>query len=484
MSFGGDPFGGAPFGGFGGTPAPTPPVLTPALDPQPVRCLLTTLDPQGHGQPIDFPVAELPVTGVTFSLCFNQAAPFRCTLSVEDRQLQNQLMWIVATNPGKTFAWLYVGHNPVPVCGARILGRSYKMSAGTITLSGMTFYSYWTQRLQAQDYTSYVQSYVGATSAIYAWAAKNIGYSIAGAPAPMIAWQLLRDAAAVSGSLPNLQVPAHGAGAGTCSDPDAWLEGYTVNGVAVAAYDPANFVTFSAPSSQQQSIDAMLQQLSGMGLLVGCDIVTPCALDENGNPYAATNVCWPRAGRTAEQLGADMLVIDLSSVLDLDWEEDATSQATALVEMTGAGGVQAAAKDVFTAALEDHHYPLTELAVSHSGSSPTALSTSVLATLLKGDQDLYTYPQLAPSVTVPCFPQGGGLTLGQIPTILGDDIGVFNPFERQSIYGLGSLPFPPRGYLQTMRLVRADVTIVEGGVSTMDLTLNPVPGSPSPPGYS
>jgi len=37
--------------------------------------------------------------------------------------------------------------------------------------------------------------------------------------------------------------------------------------------------------------------------------------------------------------------------------------------------------------------------------------------------------------------------------------------------------------LATMRLVRADVMIADEGVSTMQLTLNPPPGNPSPPGY-
>jgi hypothetical protein len=293
----------------------------------------------------------------------------------------------------------------------------------------------------------------------------------------MIAWQLLQDAAAVAGSLPNLSVPAHGQGAGAKSDPGYWVsnpDGYATS-----------YVTFSAPLSQQQTIDALLQQFVGMGYLIGVDIVTPVSRDSDGNPQAQTWVCWPRWGDTAAQqaaLGQTIKILDLSTVIDLEWSEDATSQATAIVEMTGAGGASAAAKQVDSVAIDTNHYPLTEQAISHTSTSPTTLPAAVLATLLEGDRDLCAYPQIAPVATMPAFPASGtGWSLTDLP--LGMDVGVFNPYERQGIAGSGSLPFPTWNALATMRLVRADVQISDVGVSTMALTLNPPPGSPSPPGY-
>ncbi|MGD0386304.1 MAG: hypothetical protein ABSB73_09225, partial [Solirubrobacteraceae bacterium] len=318
--------------------------------------------------------------------------------------------------------------------------------------------------------------YVGATSQTYAWAAKTAAVATAGAPAPMIAWQLLQDAAAVSGSLPNLSVPAHGQGAGAKSDPGYWVQ--NPDGYATS------YVTFSAPLSQQQTIDALLQQFAGMGYLIGVDVVTNVSRDSNGNPQAQTWVCWPRWGETAAQqaaLGQSIKVLDQSTVIDLEWSEDATSQATAIVEMTGAGGASSAAKQTDTVAIDTNHYPLTEQAISHTSTSPTALSATVLQTLYEGDRDLYAYPQIAPVVTVPAFAHGTGWALTELP--MGMDVGVFNPYERQGIGGLSSLPFPTWNALATMRLVRADVQISDVGVSTMALTLNPPPGSPSPPGY-
>jgi hypothetical protein len=603
-----------------------------------VRYLLTTLDPQSNGRPIAYPTAELPFTGVSFSLCFNQAGPFSATLNVEDRQVQSA-SWINATNPGKTFFWVEVDGQLV--YGGRILRRTYDQAAQTITITGADFYSYWSQRLQALDYTAHVQNYVGATSQTYAWAAQTADHA-AGAPPPMIAWQLLRDAAAVSGSLRNLSVPFHGQGAGAKSDPDYWIsnpDGYQTN-----------YVTFSAPLSQQQSVDSLVQQFIGMGYLIGVDVVAPVSRDSNGNPQAQCWVCWPRWGETAAQqagAGQSMKILDLSTVIDLQWSEDASAQATALVELTGGGGVKAGAKVIDAVAL-GYNYPLTELAVSHTSTSPTSTTTTkftsndtdgvtdgsntltgagaagaawtsalvglgifiggvnqwrtvvsaaahsltfdgasiaaatglkyvivnvistdtdgvtnatdtltsagstgaawtsslvgrsvyiagsytnvhgtvvqisewrtvlsaaahsltfsgggihgatglkyviggwppdhsdaaVLATLVHGDRDLYAYPQIAPVVTMPVFAHGTGWALTELP--MGMDVGIFNPYERQGIGGLSSLPFPTWNVLATMRLVRADVTIADNGVSTMQLTLNPPPGNPSPPGY-
>jgi hypothetical protein len=438
-----------------------------------VRYLLTTLDPQANGQPIAYPTAELPFTNVSFSLAFNQAGPFSATLSVEDRQVQ-QSNWIHSTNPGKTFFWVQVDGQLV--YGGRILHRTYNMAAQTVTITGTDFYGYWSQRLQAVDYSAHVQHYVGASSRTYAWAAKTAAIAAAGAPAPMIAWQLLRDAAAVTGSLPNLSVPAHGQGPGAKSDPDYWIsnpDGYATN-----------YVTFSAPISQQQTVDSLIQQFIGMGYLIGVDVVTPVSRDTDGNPQAQCWVCWPRWGETAAQqagAGQSLRILDLSTVIDLEWSEDATSQATAIVELTGGGGVSAGTKQVDTVAIGTHHYPLTELAVSHTSTSPSALSSAVLATLVKGDRDLYAYPQIAPTVTLPVFAHGTGWALTELP--MGMDVGVFNPYERQGLSGLSSLPFPTWNALATMRLVRADVSISDQGVSTMQLTLNVPPGNPQPPGY-
>src|SRR5208283_121281 len=117
------------------------------------------------------------------------------------------------TNPGKTFFWVIADDQIV--YGGRILNRTYNLSAQQVTITGAGFHGYWAQRLQAKDYTAFIQTYSG--SYVYAWANATPTLPGVGVPAPLVAWQLLRDAAAVTGSLPNLTVPAHGTGAGSNS---------------------------------------------------------------------------------------------------------------------------------------------------------------------------------------------------------------------------------------------------------------------------
>lgn len=413
--------------------------------------------------------AELPFTNVTFTKCFNQSGPFSATLNIEDQQVLNT-NWITGTNPGKTCFWVLIDNKLV--YGGRILGRTYQMSAQQVTITGSDFYGYWAQRLQAADYTNYTQNYSSSLhTETYNWAKKS-----GGAPTPMIAWQLLQDAVNVAGSFGCLTAPFHGEGPGLNSDPDTWIGSYPAD----------QFITFSAPISQQQTIDSMLQQMIGMGLGIGVDIVTTVKL-VNGIPTARVNVAWPRFGQTAAQLGKQLPVLDLSNAIDLEWNEDATAQANALVEQTGANGVQSNDKQIDSTAIDTYNYPLLEQAISHTSMSPNGTSDAVLNTLYQGDRDLYAYPQLAPVVTVPLFNEGTGFSITSLP--LGNDVAVSSMFERQTQYGLPTIPFPPASSeiadgTQWLRLVRADVTIADDGVSTMDLTLNQPPGSPAPAGYN
>lgn len=454
---------------FTATSIVIPPVYSPIGDTHTIRYWLTTLDPQPFGsQPNTYPIAELPFTNVSFTKTFNQAGPFSATLNIEDEQVVNS-DWIRGTNPGKTFFWVLIDN--IIVYGGRIQTRTPNYLNGTITITGSDFYGYWPQRVQAADYTAKVQNYSSSLyTKTFKWAISPDASPSGGAPAPLIAWQILRDAAAVDGSLPNLTVPYHGEGPGTKSDPDSWIAG------------GAQPITFTAPESQASTVDALVQQLVSMGTGIGCDVHHRVFLDTDGNPLARCYVSWPRHGKTAAELGFRIKVLDLSTAMDMTWSEDATSQATGLIESTGAGGANSQVEVIDLTAINTHHYPLTQLPVAHTSTSPTAYSPHVLQTLLKGDQDLYTYPQLAPTVTLPIFANTGMSLIELLP--LGDDISVFNPFERQGIKGLPSIAFPPKGFLATMRVVKADVTIADEGVSTMVLTLNPPPGDPSPPGYT
>ena len=423
-------------------------------DTHEVRYLFSTLDPQyvnGSAQNINYPIAELPCTNVTFTLAINQAGSFSATLNIEDLSMR-YANWVAATNPGKSFIWIDI--DGVLVYGGRILQRQYQASSQQVRITGTDFYGYWAQRLQAKDYTAYIDTYG------FLWTSN-------GAPAPIIAYQLMTDALAVNYSLPNITVTGN---------PAEWIADIGLD----------YWITFSSPLSQQQSVDALVQQLVQMGYGIGCDVAAGVSyIAGTSIPQATTNVGWPRLGSTYNpsiSSGGNSLILDLSWAIDLAWDEDASAQSTGIVEQTGASGSVASEVD-YGPALSTYNYPLVEQAISHAELTPTALPAAVLAAMQSADQAIYTYPQLAPVVTVPVFGWGTGFSLTNLT--IGDDLYVYNPIRRTNLTGPSSMPFPPPGFSYYLRAVQADVTLVEEGVSSMDLTLNLPPsiGPQAPPSY-
>ena len=104
--------------------------------------------------------------------------------------------------------------------------------------------------MQFRDYTSFTQTYTTAGDVDYTFVwAGNYGY---GAPAPLIAITLMRDKGDADFFLPLLHTPHHGLGPLSPTDPDTWVEG---------AIPTANWIEFSAPISQMQTIDSLVQQM-------------------------------------------------------------------------------------------------------------------------------------------------------------------------------------------------------------------------------
>ena len=458
------------------------PAIPPVFDPlsnHSIRYLLTTLDPVG-GQ-VGQVIAELPCTSVTFSLTINQAGPFSATFSIEDWTMRYGTDWIKATNPGKTFFWVEV--DGVLMYGGRVQQRDPVDSQGNVTIIGEDFYGYWVQRLQApQDYGSYQLTYTTNAGVTHSYSLPLLG-----GPAPLIAWRLFRVAAAQPDSLSNLTFPQHGRGLGTTSDPDEWI-----------SVSPEQ-ITFSSPLSSMATIDSLVQELTALGFGVGLEISSGFEFDGAGNPHAYTYLDFPRLGTALADYTnpGGPPVLDLSTALDVKWNEDASSQATAIVEMLGAAGGNSADEVFYRPAIDDYHYPLTEAPITHTTTPPTIGANTVQAQLEKGDRVTHSFPQVAPVVTLPAFPVAFtgtdfNLTTG-IGTQLGNDVTVWNPVNRQADLAGGgtytgavsSLPFPPPGFSLTMRVVRIDVTINDSGVSTMDLTLNQPPADvvPPPPTY-
>lgn len=464
------------------------PYYSPNGDEHVIKYLFTTLDIMGTAVNNSPAVADLPCNAVTFSLTFNTSGPFSATINVESAAVRNT-NWITATAPGKSFFW--VEEDGVLIFGGRILNRAYSLSQQQVTITGSDFYSYWTQRLQYGDYGTYTGLTVGPGDSgdFYTW------YKNPGVPAPYIAWQVLNDAAEAPGQLPNLLVTAAGKGGGDTdpTDPRMWDANYPVE----------NQLTFSAPLSQMQTVDSIVQEVVGMGWLAGCDVCTEVSYETGGPftggyPQAQTYVYWPRKGTAYVEEpvfypyytnASDVQVLDLSDAIDVDWSEDATSQATGIVEQIGSNGAVQGAEKLNSNAMNNQNYPLVEQAISHVSTSPVKLSPSVINLLELDDAAQFTYPQVAPIVTMPISDYGTGFGLQALTTLLGSDVLVYNPVQRQTTTldgyedaGLPSIPFPPPGFQQIMRIVRVDVTINDSGVSTCALTLNWPPSlNPVPP---
>jgi hypothetical protein len=200
-------------------------------------------------------------------------------------------------------------------------------------------------------------------------------------------------------------------------------------------------------------------------------------------PYANQYVAWPRAGLTAADQGTTIPTLDLNAAIEVKWTEDSTSQTTNMWEQIGQNSSWWDGPYPNTFAMATHNWPLMEQAFSHSMINPIKLHTELLQQIQQGDKNVYSFPQLAPVITVPCF-SSSAFNLAGVASMLANDIGVANlanPNEPNTV--APSLAFPPPGWTDTMRIIQADVTIPDNGVATMDLTLNMPPNRTNPPIY-
>jgi hypothetical protein len=435
-----------------------------------------TVQPEYKGQPI----LELPFNELTFTLTINQAGSFSVEFQMEQAAMRSS-NWYNWTTPGKSFLWVQVGG--YLIYGGRIMNRESVKTTQKCTITGNDFYSYWAQQMQFRDYTSFLQTYTtaGGVTKEFLWAG-NYGL---GAPAPLIAITLMRDKGDAEYFLPLLHTPDHGLGPGTSTDQDTWIN----------AIPSANWIEFSAPISQMQTIDTLVQQMVQLGYPIGCDVfVKPTFDDSEGTytgtpfaPYVNQYVAWPRAGVAATPAfpaqATNVPVLDLNAALEVKWTEDSTSQATNMWEQIGQNAAIWDGPYPNTFAMATHNWPLLEASFSHTYVNPVYLRTELLQQLQQGDKNIHSFPLLAPVVTVPCFAPSAFDLLG-VASSMANDLTVanlYNPDEPNQV--APGLAFPPPGWTDTMRLVQADVTINDKGVSEMDLTLNMPPNRQNPPIY-
>lgn len=364
-------------------------------------------------------LAELPLTGVTFSQVLNGAGGFAGTLNVEDPRVTS-LNWVAATDAMKTLVWVVVSETTI-VYGGIVTAATYDSAAQTVSITGNDFYWYLSRRVQAFDYAS-------------VWATSPAG-------AAQIAHSVANNALAVAGSVP-IGLPA----------PAATPTEYLIN--------------FALPISQRTTIDSIMTQLGSLGYQVGFDFACDVGFVA-GVPTGQVTISYPRRGRVAGTTG---LTVDLGDpAVDFTYVKDGTAQANAIYEMVSAGGT-AGQSAIWDPAISTDNYPLTEGTASHSAYSPTAASAAVLAAWAADDLALHAYPTATMTVTVPLTVNPG---LGDF--IMGDDINTVA--APQSGDDPPPCPRFPAGLDFYFRIIRNDVTVADDGLSTMVLTLAMPPSS-------
>jgi hypothetical protein len=365
-------------------------------------------------------LAELPLAGVTFTLGMNQAGPFQGTLDVEDPLVQS-IDWLNATRVNRSGLWVDIDGSIA--WGGAVTDRTYTLSKSTLSLSGQEWYYYFGLRLQAADY--------GAL-----WASTPV-------PSTTIASRVMSDALAAPYSLPITVV---------------------VDGVTPSEF----WIPFSAPITQRLSVDMIVRELAQMGYPVGFDIAgDPFYL--SGIPTAQITLSYPQRGTAPP---SPPLVMDLANAIEFTYDENGTSQANGMVEMlSGSGGVSG---EAFSEASLGDGWPLLEAMGSHSSMSSIPAPDAVVEAFLTGDLALRAYPLTVATVTYPLFDDTG---MGAYPSWgdwqVGDDVLVI----LKSSADIPANPRFPDGLSSYFRIVSAEVTIKDEGVSTVKFTLNVPPSN-------
>lgn len=365
-------------------------------------------------------IAELPLKEVSGSKPLNAPGPWSGTLNVEDSKVRESA-WLEATAVNRTAMWIDI--DGTLIYGGRVQDRRHQLSAGIAELSGDDMTGYFSQRLQAADY----KEFVGGG---YSWATT-------GAPALTIMQQVLVDAMQSAYSIP-IKIAA----SGETASKDHWI-------------------TLSAPREQHQTIASILSQINNLGYLIGIDHALDVSYVD-GVPEATCTLHYPRRGRETPW------VIDLTSALDLVYDEDGSQQADKVVEIAGATTIRSS-QSVWQPAREAG-YPLYEAAVSHTSLAPSGDTEGVLKAYVAGYLMAYAFPLTTPVLTLPMFGSPSILDLE-----VGDNIQLYVP------KGAGAQPPNnprfPEGLSEIFRIVRIDFKIPDQGVPTMELTLNLPPAT-------
>jgi hypothetical protein len=378
------------------------------------------------------PLGDLPISGsVAWSKRPNAAGTFSGAINLSDKRISQRLDILDATAEGKVL--LIVDIDGAVEWPGIITSRPYDSSNPVLPIQANEVGWYFTQRVQAQDYSTNPATNRDGSAVTY-WTAATAD--------PMaVAAQLVLDAILTPGSAFGTGTPfplAINVNGGSPTPSGAWI-------------------TPSYPYSSLQKVDQVLSTLSQMGFTVGFDYGYDVGYSSAGVPMITLNLSYPRRGRIAGSTG---LVIDQTRARKYTFPTDAGPMATTLFETaSGASALQVMQANPMPIAAG---YPLTEDTVSWTNVS----SLAVLQNLAQGDSALRSYPQALPTVTLDAFadPAIGSYSIG-------DDVLWRIPADYRF----------PKGMEFYWRIAGIDVAVPDEGEPAVALTLNLPPSLTATP---
>jgi hypothetical protein len=368
----------------------------------------------------------LPYQGVSFGKILDQHGTWQGSLPLGEPRVQ-LFDWKDATRPGRTA--LFVDLQGTLVWGGIIWTTSYESDDPTKSLkvSATEFGSYFQHRLQAEDYGS--ESTVGKL------------WEETGEDPMKILKRVIEDAQAA----------------------EAASAGYiTGSKIPIVLHSPEGSefdVKVSYPGTSLQTIDSINSTLTQIGFGPGYDFSWDCEYVE-GVPTVVLNLYRPKKGRTPEESEIVILGRDTTK---WTWPEDATSQATEVVETgSGTGGsVPARASTNYPG------YPLLQKATAR-----TQIGTeSLLEEIALGDLALVGWPVVTPTIVLPASlpdtpaEERKALALGEYD--VGDEfVFAIDPMEGG---GTNTDPRFPGGMEYPLRINQWTCTPGDKGLSTVQL---------------
>ena len=410
-------------------------------------------------------LGELPFRGVQFSKQLNSAGSLSASLDLRDPRLL-ALDPLGMTSPNRTM--IVVDREGAPIWAGISQSRKWDVDSspdGTTGVLGLQYvepWAYFTQRVQATDYSSPPYSGINGLSEPMPLWPQTPWF------APLIACQVVGDALGRSdGSLMPYGNPMGGI--------TIVFNGQTPS--ASQAYgplvSPAYWLAQNYPYPSLQTIESIVTQLAGMGLGVGFDHALEVGYSNGPKStlVATWAVEWPWRGYSARvdpdgDFDVDDVedticpVVDFATVRKYGFPETGDQTANQVYEVGGGGAIWVDAN----VAPWEQGYPLLERVMSRS-SVQSQYIMEVLALNGTSDLTLLSYAPTTPTVTL----SGGDVNLPLGSYTTGTPIRVKIPAR-----GSDGQVFDPRfpaGMDRIWRITGYTVAPADQGDSTVTLNL-------------